>query len=322
LVILSGVELFSISAKHYSSITKTSLAFDNLLTNNYQFLTRLMQNLLVKIDNDTANYISNILNVLESVIKKDMPRIFHNTENLTCWIEFLLIIMKSKLTPDLENYEEENQSISDNILWKIKIQSYRTLYKIFQKHGIDYGTKKSIQNIALLINEKYASIFIDMNLALLYSSVENYLPKDIVALIFEFLSLFVKREQFVEIIEQPLDKILNIAVKRILMTQANYELYKSSPKNYLYSQFDVNDDENFLDVRISLSGFLKIICEYRKRDEKGDRVKDHIHFNFIYSHVLSLLKSFDEDFAKGTGDVRYKEAILYLIQSLKDFIIK
>lgn len=320
LVILSGVELFSIISKHYTTIRKTSLAYDNTLTNNYEFLTKLMQNLLFNIDNDTAIYISHLIKILECSISKDLPKIFHNTDKLVCWIEFLLSIIKVKLSPELEKYQEENQLITQNVLWKIKIQSFRTLFKLFQKYGIDFGTKKSISKVAFLFNDKYASILIEMNFALLYSSIDKYLPKEIVSIIFEFFSLFIKREQFIHIIEQPLDKLINIGVNQILITQNNYEQFKISPKNYLYSQFDVNDDENYYDARFSFSRFLKIICECKKQDEKGNHINDPIYFNYIYSHLLCLLKSFDEEFTKGSGDVRYKEAILYLIQSLKDFI--
>lgn len=135
------------------------------------------------------------------------------------------------------------------------------------------------------------------------------------------LSQMVKREQYIDAIESKLEKILQGAIKLVLISKAEFEVYRSSPKTYIYNQFDVNDDENCFNIRYSVSRFLSIVCLYKRRDDMGNYVNIPIHFQFIYNYYLALLKTFDEDYLKGLLDVRYKEAVLFLIQSIKDSIL-
>ena len=172
------------------------------------------------------------------------------------------------------------------------------------------------------MNEKYNIILFEINLNKLFSPTNKHLPKEIISLIFEFLSQMIKREQFINIIDTQLEKLLIEVVQLVLVDINEYELYKNSPKTYIYSQFEINDDENCFDIRYSISQFLKIICKYQKRNEKGDYIKAPVYFEFIYKYFISLLKTFDDDYTNGNLDVRYKEAILFLIQSLNEFILK
>ena len=319
--ILYGIDIFRLLAKHYANeIRKSSLSYDNTITNNYQALTKLMMNLLVEINEDTAQYIRKVLKIFEFSIAKDLPKSFQNTDNFTVWMEFLLVIMRLTLNPELEK-PSELDDLSKNILWIIKIQAFMITYKLYQKYGIDFGSTKQVSNISLLVNEKYSKVLLEVNLSVLFTSNQKYLPKEIISLIYMILSQMSRREQFIEVIESNLQRILQDTVKLVLINKAYFDLYQNSPKYYIYNQFEINDDENCYDIRYSISRFLKILCQHKRRDDKGNYINNPVHFQFIYNYYLGLLKAFDDDYIKGLMDVRYKESILFLIQSMKESIL-
>lgn len=92
-----------------------------------------MINLLVEVNNDTALYISKVIKIFEFSITKNLPKAFLNSENFSIWMDFLLKIISLSLSPLLEKSPSEEVDLSKNIMWIIKTQAMRTLYKLYQK---------------------------------------------------------------------------------------------------------------------------------------------------------------------------------------------
>jgi len=290
------------------------------------YLISFLNNLYTNLGNSHAAFIYyKILKIFFKSIQLGASKQLFQEKNFETWNTFIIAAIRFPLSPELLQKTEKTEEIkllNKNIFWKLKKLCFQLIYRIYHKYGNSENLEnESLKPFCLLINSIYIRVYYEVSLEVMGISKLQYVSEFIMCIIYKLISHMITRNHMVAEIESQLEIILkDYLVQNVMMTLQDFDLWKEDPKTYIMKQFDIT--ESYYNLRYSVCQFVKTICSYKKKNEKGKYIKKPVYFDVVYKYLISILEIYDSQVLSGNSpDVRIKEGVLYIIQSIANNVI-
>lgn len=163
-----------------------------------------------------------------------------------------------------------------------------------------------------------------MNLVILGTSLQSFIPSQMVCLSYKFFSQFITKDQQIEEIKTYINEILDHSLKESLLSSLDISNFKEDPKTYIYHQCD-DITESYFIKRYAISQFLQNLAMHKKKNKKGKAKKNvrPYFYDQLMKTFINILEMYEQEVSKGTNpNFLIKEAVLYLLQNISNTIIK
>ncbi len=314
-------KIFEFESGDYKSDYNTSLEHINA------YLISFLNNLYSTLSNSHAAYIYfKILKIFFKSIQLGASKILFEEKNFESWNMFTIAAIRFSLAPELVQKTEKTDEISllnKNIFWKLKRLCFQIIYRIYHKYGNPENLEhENLKPFCKLIHNVYLKVYYEISLEVLGISKLQFVSDYIMCIIYKIFSHMITRDHMILEIESKLEIILKeYLVQNVMMTLQDFDLWKEDPKTYILKQFDIT--ESYYNLRYSVCQFVKTICSYKKKNEKGKYIRKPVYFETVYKYLLSILEIYESQVLGGNSpDVRIKEGVLYIIQSISNIVIK
>jgi hypothetical protein len=313
-------KIFEFESGEYKADYNSSLEVLN------SYLLAFLNNLYSNLSNAHAAYIYyKIIKIFFKSIQLGASKILFEEKNFETWNYFAISAIKFALPSELTYKTEKTDEISTlnkNIFWKLKKLCFQLIYRIYHKYGnLENLENENLKPFCKLINSVYLKLYYDVCLEVLTVSKLQYVAEYINCIIYKLLSHMITRNHMIPQIESQLEVILkDHLVQNVMMTLQDFDLWKEDPKTYILKQFDIT--ESYYNLRYSVCQFVKTVCSFKKRNEKGKYIKKPPYFEVVYKYLISILEIYESQVSAGNSpDVRIKEGVLYIIQSISNIVI-
>lgn len=332
--ISAGIVCFFQVSKIYefeSGVHKESYkkSFEILSPYFLSFLNNLIQ--VEKGLSDEASFlIYKIFKIFYKTIQMDISPMITDEKNFETWNLYLITVMmmnQTNVNPNLlvkTEKPEEREALNKTIFWKLKKMTFVITYRIYQKYGNTDLCEKDLQAFAKLIEDKYVKLYFDNYLQVLNTSKVFYVSDYILCLIYKFLSQMLARHHLIEDLARVLPVILNdFAITHAMFTVKDFELWREDPKTYINKQFDIT--ENYYVTRYAVCQFIKALCTYKPKNKGkvSGNGKSAPYYEDCFNFLIQILEMYESQIAQNIEvDVRIKESVLYILQSIAPNVIK
>lgn len=313
-------KIFEFESGEYKADYNASLEVLNTYLHNF------LNNLYTNLSNAHAAYIYyKILKIFFKSIQLSASKILFEEKNFETWNMFAIAAIRLALPSDITTKTEKTEEISalnKNIFWKLKKLCFQLIYRIYHKYGnLENLENESLKPFCKLIGGVYLKLYYEVCLEVLALSKLQFVSEYIMCIIYKLISHMITRNHMIPQIESQLEIILkDYLVQNVMMTLNDFDLWKEDPKTYILKQFDIT--ESYYNLRYSVCQFVKTVCSYKKRNEKGKYIKKPPYFEIVYKYLISILEIYEGQVLTGNSpDVRIKEGILYIIQAISNIVI-
>jgi len=334
--IYAGIILFHQLSKlfEYENNEKQFIYNNYLLQVNEYFLSIIQQ--CKDLNNQIqVQFIYKILKIIYKSFQNEITPLFLIDENYEKWSNIIIIIIKNPIS-------NENIQNKKNIFWKLKTICFQIITKIFQK--ISNVEKNDLETFKEIFIEKYIPQYFQIIKTIYenYDNNKNYINDYCLTYIYNFFSNMLSKnildDKVVEIFINN-NKLKEQLIKDSIIQNEDLDLWINDPKNYINKQIDGFDF--YFSKRFSVYKVLYGLMNYRKnkQDNNNNNPPDYyINFLIFLSEILKnnsqnqieenkniISKYKDQTFILNQNNIKYnliKEAILYLIESNEDLIMK
>ncbi len=313
---------FQISKVHEFETGDDKADYNKSFEELHPYLITFLDNLVPVMQSvDASLYLYKIFKIYFKSIQLEISPTIKNLDNFKKWLTAIITIKKFELPAELTTKTEKTEDIEalqKTIFWKLKTLCFNITYRLYQKYGIlTNDNKHKNKEFSSALIETYLPILLETNLQVLYSSRDQYVSDKALYLIFKFLSQLYSKKHLVLVLEKHLDVITReFLIQNALLTLKDVELFTDEPKLYITNQFDITT--NYYVLRYTICQFVKSVCSYKR-----DKEKTPCYFESMYKYFVSVLDMYQDKINKGENiDVRIKEAVLYIMQSLSSEILK
>jgi hypothetical protein len=323
------VAFFQVSKIHEfeSGVHKESYkkSFEILSPYFLSFLNGLVQR--DKLNSPEASFlIYKIFKIFYKTIQMDISQVITDEKNFETWNLYIIsVMMNNNLPQNLLNKTEkpeEIEQLNKTIFWKLKKMCFVITYRIYQKYGNTDLSEKELTSFAKLIEDKYVKIYFDNYLQVLNNSKTQYVSDYVLCLIYKFMSQMLARYHLIEELAGHLPVILNeFAIKNAMFTVKDFELWRDDPKTYINKQFDIT--ENYYVTRYAVCQFIKSLCTFKNKNKDGKIIGKAPYYEDCFNFLVNILEMYESQISQSVEvDVRIKESVLYILQSIAPNVIK
>ena len=333
--IYAGIILFHQLSKlfEYENNEKQVIYNKYLLQVNEYFLSIIQQ--CKDLNNQIqVQFIYKILKIFFKSFQNEITPLFLIDDNYEKWSNIIITIIKNPIS---------NQNIQNkkNIFWKLKTICFQIITKIYKKFSnIDNSDLETFKKILI---EKYIPQYFQIIKTIFENcdNNQNYINDYCLTYIYDFFANMLSKKNLDDKVLEIFinnNKLKEQLIKDSIIQNEDLELWINDPKNYINKQMD--NINFYFSKRFNVYKVLNGLMNYRKNklEEQNNPPDYYIYFLTFLSEILKnnsqsqieenkniISKYKNQTFILNPNNIKYnliKEAVLYLIESNEDLIMK
>ena len=333
--IYAGIILFHQLSKLYEyENSEKQIIYNNYLLQVNEYFLSIIQQCKDLNNQIQVQFIYKILKIFFKSFQNEISPLFLIDENYEKWSNIIITIIKNPISND-------NIQNTKNIFWKLKTICFHIITKIYKK--LSNINNNDLETFKIILIEKYIPQYFQIIKTIYenYDNNKNYINDYCLTCIYNFLANMLSKKNFDDkVVEIFLNnnKLKEQLISDSIIQNQDLESWINEPKNYINKQMDNFDC--YFSKRFSVYKVLNGLMNYRNNKLENNNTPPDYYINF-FTFLLEILqknsqsqieenkkivsKYKNQTFILNPNNIKHnliKEAVLYLIESNEDLIMK